>query len=726
MTDNPSLLPQNFKIPSKPIDPIGSVLGNLPMIAVVITTCLLLGITAVFLKVKPSYMAEAIIKIEPVIPKILYGKEEASITPYYDDFVNTEINIVKNYQVLSKALETYEEDGFKWILPEEAFHNGVGRLTGQLNVVQRRGTQLFSISMFSRKKEGLAELINAVVNAYLSSISHELLNKDISRLSFLKKRKDTIEKLLIENYAVLQKMSAKYAVGITDEKNIYVYLQAIVDLTQQLVKATSKRIQVESKLKELEKQKEALKKLDISADIDEWVEQDWSIRDNRIQLSRKLQDMRLILAGVKKNHPDRKEYEDNLEKLYEVQENLIKRARKVSEKVIRGKLLSDQNKKILELQTDYAAALSTEKKLKSELMTSEKKATDVNTQMMKASTLRKEVQRLQDSLLRIDGRIDEIEVESRSPGRIILISKARPPEEPSGNKKPKLIIIVTIFSLAAGIGYSIIRDKLDDKIHSTHDISRVLGFPATGHIMESGQDFKKLNSSFSALIDTPFSQLGEQFKDIAFALSREQEHHKSNIFTCFSLMQGQGTSTFITNTLIALKGPPQKKLLLDLNIWNPVSRFLFPNAKDGLWEVLEGERDLKEVIVTNSKYPFHILPFGNGSKKNKSLFQEIGLESMIEALRLDYDYIMIDSPPFFLTTDSKMLASLADVVLLIVRAHEVTESELFRAVKLLDKINIKVVSVVLNRVMFQRGKYYKKTMEKYYSLTNPSNEERPS
>nr|MBC8394769.1 hypothetical protein [Deltaproteobacteria bacterium] len=473
------------KIPSKPIDPVGSILNHLPMVLMITGSILILGLSAVLIKVKPFFKTDAIIKIEPVIPKILYGKEGASITPYYDDFVRTQINIVKGFPILSKAIETYQEKGFKWQLPEESLDQAVGRLSVRLEVAQLRDTQLFSLSMTSRRKEGLAELVNAIAAAYLDANRNEQLNKDASRLKFLKKRKEDIEKRLSDKYAVLQVISAKYAVGITDEKNIYVYLQAVVDLTQQLVKATSRRIEVESKLKELGKQMQKLRDLDITADVDDWVEKDWAIRDNRIQLSRKLQDMRLVLAGVNKDHPDRKEYEENLKKLYAVQKNLLHRSEKVGAKIIRGKLLSDQSKKILELETEYAAALKTEEKLRSELMGAERKATDVNTQIMKASTLRRNIQRLQDALLRIDERTDQIEVESRSPGRTYLMTMARTPDRPSTGKRFKFMVVVLLFSMMSGMGYAIGKDKLDDRIHSPRDIERVLGFPATGHIMEA-------------------------------------------------------------------------------------------------------------------------------------------------------------------------------------------------------------------------------------------------
>jgi Mrp family chromosome partitioning ATPase/uncharacterized protein involved in exopolysaccharide biosynthesis len=691
-------------------------------------TCgiLVVGLLGVVMVVKPFYSADAVIKIEPVVPKVLYGKEEASIMPYYDDFVRTQINQVKSYPVLSRALEIYQEKGFNWQLPEESTEQAVGRLAVRLNIAQLRDTQLFALTMTSRRKQGLAEIINATVEAYLEAIGDEQMNKDASRLTFLRKRKLEIEKELADNYAVLQKISAKYAVGITDEKNIYVYLQAIVDLTQQLVKATSRRIQVESKLKELVNQMEKLKVIDISSDVDDWVEKDQAIRDNRIQLSRKLQDMRLFLAGVNEKHPDRKEYEESLDRLNEVQESMLQRSRVVGEKVLRGKLLSDQNKKVLELETEYAAALKTEEKLRSELREAELKATDVNTQMMKASTLRKDIQRLQDSLLRIDERIDQLEVESRSPGRISLMTTARPPDQPSAGKRSKMMIMVVLVSLVCGVGYAVARDKLDNRIHSASDIERVLGFAPTGHILVPEQETEPIEDPYRVVLDHPYSQLAEQYKAIAFALSLEHEKHRSSIYTCVSLHQGEGPSTFITNALNALKGNPQKKILVDLNVWHPLSTTIISNNGQGLWDVMEGACTLEEAIVTDSPFPFHILPIGSWQSANKSLFQEFGLDAMVQILRKDYDFIMVDSPPLMLSTDAKFISQLADVTVLIVNAEEVTEKELFRAVKMLDKIGVEVISVVLNRARLKRGKYYKSAIKNYYQFVGANRDREES
>jgi Mrp family chromosome partitioning ATPase len=136
----------------------------------------------------------------------------------------------------------------------------------------------------------------------------------------------------------------------------------------------------------------------------------------------------------------------------------------------------------------------------------------------------------------------------------------------------------------------------------------------------------------------------------------------------------------------------------------------------GLWDVMEGACTLKEAIIKKSRYPFHILPIGNWRKANKSLFQEFGLDTMVQILRQDYEYIMIDSPPLMLSTDARFISQLADVTVLIISAEAVKEKELFRAVSMLDKIGVKVISVVLNRAKLKRGKYYKSSIKKYYEL----------
>ena len=66
------------------------------------------------------------------------------------------------------------------------------------------------------------------------------------------------------------------------------------------------------------------------------------------------------------------------------------------------------------------------------------------------------------------------------------------------------------------------------------------------------------------------------------------------------------------------------------------------------------------------------------------------------------------------------------MTVLIVNAEEVTEKELFRAVKMLDKIGVEVISVVLNRARLKRGKYYKSAIKNYYQFVGANRDREES
>lgn len=701
----------------KKINPMISIQNHLPGVLLISFLCMILGVTYVFFKIVPLYQTEAKIVIEPVIPKILYGKEQASITSYYDNFANTQLNTMQSFSVMSRALNIYKEKGFNWKLPGESTQGAVKRLQVQLEINHIRNTHLISIKKESRSNKGLAELVNALVESYINIGDINQSSKDFSRLKFLETRKKEMADELKQRYDDLERIANKHSAATTDERNIYVYLEAVVNVQQSLIKARARRIELDVRLKELAEQKKKINAIDISAEIEEWVERDSAIEDNRIQMSRRLQGIGLTYEGMKEEHPDRLRFAKSFEKLVEVQNAMRKRSQEKAESVIRGKLLSDQNKKILVLETDYAAAFKTEKKLSKELSDAEKKATNINSKMLRASTYRRDIKRIQDAQVRIDERIDELEVESRSPGRIFLMDKALKPEFPSTKKRTKFFLVTIVFSLLTGIGYAVGRDKLDTRIKTTKDIESILRFPPTGHILDT-KIIKIPGDRFSRLaLDFPQSIIAEQIRDITFTLSQEQENFDSKIFTWFSLDKGHGTTSVLYNILCTIRGKNSKKIYVDLNVWNPVTSNSENSEQKGLLDVMEGKCSLSEVIITNNDLPFHVLPLGNNRNQNSNFFTEPGLEHIIRTLKLDYKYIMIDSPPLMFISEVKFLTQLADVSVLVVKAGEVTEQQLLKSVKQLDKIKVKALSVILNGVKLFRGGYYNSKNKNYSEIT---------
>lgn len=696
----PTGLQSGSTIVPKPINLMASVRNHLVGALLMTSLCLFAGGGYVFFKITPEYYAEAKIMIEPVIPKILYGKEEASITPYYDDFVRTQINIIKGFSVLSQAIANYENMGFQWRLRKETMQTAVDRLMKRLTAKQLRGTHLISISLEDSKARGLAELVNSVVETYTKTIRVSQFSNDSSRKLFLKKKKDALEKELDAKYEALANFAERQALGATSERNIYVYLQAVVDIQQSMVKARAHETEVESTLRELLKERERLKAFDISTDIEEWVEKDNTIEDNRIQMSRKLQNMRITLAGMKEAHPDRKEFERVFDKLVEIQNRMREQARVKAKSILRGRLFSDQDKKISTKKIEFVAAAQTVKRLEQELRRAEKKATQINAQMTKGTTTRKRINRIQDSLMRIDERMDQLEVESIALGRINLLEMALKPERASASRRKKSTLMVLLLSAVVGLGYAVLREKLDDRVRTSEDVERVLGQKPSALVWDLRQ-LKGLGQTSAAETQKRAQEvLVNLYRKLVLKLMRDQSQYGSQIFTGVALNPGQGTTTTLVNILRVCKGRSSEKLYIHLNYFNPITGA--HSKAPGLWAVLEGQCNLKQAILRNSKSPYHILPLGSWKQNQKALYQEMGLESIIYALRKDYKTIVIDAPPLSSSADSIYLAQLADCTILVLSAGECRGKDLFHTVKELALNETSALAVVLNKVKPER------------------------
>jgi capsular exopolysaccharide synthesis family protein len=88
------------------------------------------------------------------------------------------------------------------------------------------------------------------------------------------------------------------------------------------------------------------------------------------------------------------------------------------------------------------------------------------------------------------------------------------------------------------------------------------------------------------------------------------------------------------------------------------------------------------------------------------LFSMKRFADLIERLRKDYDWLIIDSPPCLSITDAQILASLADLVVMVARYKSTQKPLLERSLLLLERVGAQVAGVVLNDVNKQSSYYY--------------------
>ncbi|MEJ6981992.1 polysaccharide biosynthesis tyrosine autokinase [Pedobacter sp. P351] len=286
----------------------------------------------------------------------------------------------------------------------------------------------------------------------------------------------------------------------------------------------------------------------------------------------------------------------------------------------------------------------------------------------------------------------------------IDLAKGYGPVEPN---KRNILLYTTLLGLTLAFGGIYLSEILNDKITSRQDIRKRSSVPVLGDINHIP---KKKRLPIDVLIRNITS---EQFRAIRTNLSFILNGTNEKVILVTSSMNGEGKS-FVSLNLAAIFALPGKKVaLLEFDIRKPViANGLEMNSDKGLTAYLSGqEKDLSKIAQPFKEIKnLHIYPCGPIPVNPGDMLLSDKVTKLFENLRESYDYIIIDSPPVQLVSDSFILGKFSDAVMYVIR-HDYTEIKQMqfinevRSNKTLTNINI-----VYNDLKSEGGNAY----ERYY------------
>ncbi len=190
----------------------------------------------------------------------------------------------------------------------------------------------------------------------------------------------------------------------------------------------------------------------------------------------------------------------------------------------------------------------------------------------------------------------------------------------------------------------------------------------------------------------------EQYRRLAATLHHGQMQHGLRVVTVTSALPGEGKTLTSANLAMTLSESYRRRvLLIDADLRRPTVHTIFNvDNSTGLCEGLAAEEERPLPIRQVSEH-LSILPAGHpNSDPMAGLISERFQRLIVEA-RETFDWVIIDTPPVALLTDSRLLASLADGVILVVRA-EATSYEIVK--KASDSLGReRILGVVLNSAL---------------------------
>ena len=171
---------------------------------------------------------------------------------------------------------------------------------------------------------------------------------------------------------------------------------------------------------------------------------------------------------------------------------------------------------------------------------------------------------------------------------------------------------------------------------------------------------------------------------------------KALLFSCSS--HGEGTTSIVLGFATSLAKGSERVLLVDANVRNPTLHdFLSVDKKKGFVELILGECSLADVVKKTKTDNLKVITAGILHSNPFSLFESAYLDTLIDQMKNEADWVLFDSPPINSYFDSVVLASKMDGVIMVVQAEKTRWEVAQTAKKRIEDGQGKLLGVILNR-----------------------------
>lgn len=202
----------------------------------------------------------------------------------------------------------------------------------------------------------------------------------------------------------------------------------------------------------------------------------------------------------------------------------------------------------------------------------------------------------------------------------------------------------------------------------------------------------------------PFAVV-EAYKNIRIRLLYILENMQGKVVAFTSPNVSEGKSTTAVNMAITLSQLNKKILLIDGDIRRAtIHKKLKLENKKGLSNILARECQFGEAVNSYNPY-LDILTSGSVVVNPSDLIGSTDFDKLIEKVKEEYDYVIIDTPPVNIVSDALAISKKCDGVVLVARIAYTTYAQLKNATNALKALDINVLGTILNGVGGTKKKY---------------------
>jgi capsular exopolysaccharide synthesis family protein len=326
-------------------------------------------------------------------------------------------------------------------------------------------------------------------------------------------------------------------------------------------------------------------------------------------------------------------------------------------------------------------------------------------------------------------KAEEERIKSASRGAgVNIVDGATRPTRPIPKNERRFYVLGLIIGLGLGLGLAFFIEFNDTTLKATEDIEKFLSLPVLGtipHIARNDNTGAANHQSGGGEPRRLFnfegddSVITESYRSLRTNLSFVSPDKTLQTILLTSAGPGEGKSLTSANLAMAYAQMGKKTLIVDTDLRRPVLHHVFGEKREpGFSDLFISDTpDYGAIIKKTPKNNLFLITAGIFTPNPAELLGSYKMERLIEYFRQHFDIIFFDTPPVVAVTDSTLLATKMDGLLLVVKSHHTDRDIALWAVNSLRKIGVRILGTVFNDIdLTQRysGYGYYKYYYHYY------------